>query len=66
MYNKGDVTMAKINESIIVIKVSELVKDSDTAGSPISEEAIVQLEAVVKELSGGNALVEIEKVDGNQ
>ncbi len=58
--------MAKINESIIVIKVSELVKDSDAEGSPISEESIAQLEAVVKELSGGNALVEIERIDGNQ
>jgi hypothetical protein len=58
--------MAKINESIIVIKVSELVKDSEAAGSPISEEAIAQLEAVVKELAGGAALVEIERVDGNQ
>ena len=52
--------MAKINESIIVVKVSELVKDNEETGPALSAEAVTQLEAVVKELAGGNALIEIE------
>ena len=58
--------MAKMNESIIVIKVSELVRDNDAPRSPVSEEGLAQLEAVVKELAGGNVLVEIEKVNGTE
>ena len=55
--------MAKINESIIVVKVSELVNDDAPAQAPLSADAVAQLEAVVKELSGGHALVEIETVN---
>jgi hypothetical protein len=55
--------MAKINESIIVVKVSELVKDHAPSNAPLDSDAIAQLEAVVKELAGGHALVEIETVN---
>lgn len=56
--------MAKINESIIVVKVSELVKDSDEARPPLDAETIKQLEAVIAELTGGRAMVEIEMHNG--
>jgi len=56
--------MAKINESVVVIKVSELVKDNEESRPALSAEAIAQLEAVVKELATGNALVEIETANG--
>jgi hypothetical protein len=56
--------MAKINESTIVVKVSELVKDGADAHPPLDAETIAQLEAVIKELAGGHALVEIETHNG--
>lgn len=52
--------MAKINETILVVKVSELVKDSAEAGSPLSHENIKELEQVIAALAGEAALVEIE------
>jgi hypothetical protein len=51
--------MAKINETILVVKVSELVKDDAETQPVMDAETIASLEAVVKELAGGNALVEI-------
>lgn len=56
--------MAKINESIIVVKVSELVRDGDEVRPPLDAETIAQLEAVIAELAGGSALVEIETHNG--
>lgn len=56
--------MAKINETIFVVKVSELVRDSDESLPVLDSEAMVQLEAVVKELAGPKALVEIETHNG--
>ena len=38
--------MATINESIIVVKVSELVKDSDEARPPLDAETIKQPNSV--------------------
>jgi hypothetical protein len=51
--------MAKINETILVVKVSELVKDDAESRPVLDADAVASLEAVVKELSGGSALVEI-------
>ena len=53
--------MAKLHEEIVVIKVSKLIKDSDTI-NPIllTNPTLESLEAVVQELVGGNALVEIQ------
>ena len=53
--------MAKINESVIVIKVSELVRDGAQANPPLSEEVMAQLEEVIQQLAGPSALVEIER-----
>lgn len=51
--------MAKIQEEIIVIKVSKLLKDSEQ-GSPImGAEAVASLEAVIQELAGANTLIEL-------
>jgi len=52
--------MAKLNEDIVVIKISELLKDSDDARKLINEDVKAQLEAVVQELVGGHVLIEIE------
>lgn len=56
--------MAKINETIIVVKVSELVKDTDEDRQPLDAETLAQLEEVIKQLAGGSALVEIETHNG--
>ncbi len=54
--------MAKIQEEIIIIKVSKLVRDSE-ADCPkiLSSASVDSLEAVIQELSGENVLVEITK-----
>lgn len=56
--------MAKLNESIIVIKVSELLKDTDEVKPIIDEALIAQLEEIIRELAGSKAIVEIERHDG--
>jgi len=51
--------MAKLQEDVLVIKISKLIKDSDEAGTALTEDLIVSLESVVTELVGAGALVEI-------
>jgi hypothetical protein len=54
--------MAKIQEEIIVIKVSKLLKDSVAEPAQILDSGSVSsLEAVIQELAGENVLVEIAK-----
>ena len=57
--------MAKINETVFVVKVSELVRDDAETRPVLDHEAMMSLEAVVKELAGQQgALVEIETHNG--
>ena len=52
--------MAKIQEELIVIKLSKLHKDKNTQMSNLANEDIVAgLEAVVQELVGNDVIVEI-------
>jgi hypothetical protein len=52
--------MAKIQEEIIVIKVSKLLRDADASDAKImSTDAVSSLEAVIQELTGAGVLVEI-------
>ena len=54
--------MAKIQEEIIVIKVSRLLRDSEQSATQIlGTDSVASLEAVIQELAGTNALVEIAK-----
>lgn len=54
--------MAKIQEEIIVIKVSRLLRDSEQSATQIlNTDSVASLEAVIQELAGANALVEIAK-----
>jgi|TARA_B110001454_G_scaffold193831_1_gene194957 hypothetical protein len=53
--------MAKINEDMVVIKVSELLKDSDNESPIMDEEFVGTLEGVVQELVGAGRLIEIIK-----
>jgi hypothetical protein len=52
--------MAKIQEELIVIKLSKLHKDSQTPNSNLAGSDVVQgLEAVVQELVGSDVIVEV-------
>lgn len=54
--------MAKLHEEIIVIKVSKLLRDSESSPSGLlDQQALDSLEAVIQELAGSNILVEIHK-----
>jgi hypothetical protein len=51
--------MAKLNETIFIVKVSELLRDDQTAQPVFDNETIVQIQAVLEELAGAGKLVEI-------
>ncbi len=51
--------MAKLQEDVLVIKISKLIKDSEPAGTALTEDLVTSLEAVVAELAGAGALVEV-------
>jgi|TARA_R110000868_G_scaffold173921_2_gene410356 hypothetical protein len=51
--------MAKLQEDVLTIKLSRLIKDSDDVGTNLSPELVQSLEAVVQELAGAGVLVEI-------
>ena len=51
--------MAKLHEEVVVIKVSTLLKDDAAASTILSADILASLEAVVQELAGAGALVEI-------
>lgn len=54
--------MAKIQEEIIVIKISRLLRDNeDTNGSVLPGDGYESLEAVIQELAVPGSLVEIER-----
>lgn len=53
--------MAKIHEEIIVVKLSKLVKDSESGTNLASEELVSSLEAVAQELADAGIVVEVEK-----
>ena len=52
--------MAKLQEEVLVIKVSRLLKDHEQETVMIDAASLASLEAVVQELAGAGALVEIE------
>jgi hypothetical protein len=53
--------MAKMIEDVLVIKLSKLVKDSDSSESIVNEDIQVALEQVAQELAGNGVLVEVER-----
>lgn len=53
--------MAKLQEEVLVIKVSKLLKDNENTTEIISNDVLQSLEAVVEELAGAGTLVEIER-----
>lgn len=61
--------MAKIEEHLIVFKLSRLLKNSSknktTIADELSPETLANLEQVVQELVGENLVVEIENIKLN-
>jgi hypothetical protein len=53
--------MAKLNEEIVVIKISELLKDNQQATVILDADMTANLEAVIQELAGADKLVEVIK-----
>jgi len=53
--------MAKLNEEVLVVKVSTLLADNDDATELMSSENIAALKQVIEQLTDSRVLVEIEK-----
>jgi hypothetical protein len=53
--------MAKIHEEIVVIKLSKLVKDTDTGVEIASDDIVSALQSVAEELTGTGIIVEVER-----
>ena len=52
--------MAKLNEEIIVIKISEMLKDTDSVQPLLPSDMLLTLEPVIGELTGRpNVMVEV-------
>jgi hypothetical protein len=52
--------VAKLQEEVVVIKVSKLLKDAESESIILTSDTIASLEAVIQELAGANTLVEIQ------
>lgn len=55
--------MAKIKEEIIIIKISQLTKNSDSGASAISEELLAAITEITQQLVGNNCIVEVETAE---
>jgi hypothetical protein len=53
--------MAKIQEEVLIIKFSQLVKDGSESDSRVTEEITAALTQVAEELVGAGVIVEIER-----
>jgi hypothetical protein len=56
--------MAKIQQDLLIIKLSKIVKDKETDNFVIADDEFLKsLEQVAQELIGETAIVEIERID---
>jgi hypothetical protein len=55
--------MAKIHEEVVVIKLSKLIKDSDTVGVVADSDLVAALQSVAEELAGAGVVVEAERAE---
>ena len=53
--------MAIIHEEIVVIKLSKLIKDSESGSALASDEFVSALQSVAEELAGAGVVVEADK-----
>lgn len=52
--------MAKIQEEVLVIKISQLVKDDTQSAPRVNDDVIAALTQVAEELVGAGVVVEVE------
>jgi len=56
--------MAQFNESVVVVKISKLVKDGEAIDEIIDADTVTNLEAVLEELvNDPKAMIEVIKED---
>ncbi len=56
--------MAQLSESVVVVKISKLVKDGETLDAMIDADTVTNLEAVLEELvNDPKAMIEVIKAD---
>jgi len=53
--------MAKIHEEIVVIKLSKLVRESDSGTEIATDDIVLALPSVAEELAGAGVVVEAER-----
>jgi hypothetical protein len=53
--------MAKIHEEVVVIKLSKLIKDTDSNTTLAVDDVVLALQSVVEELMGSVVVVEVER-----
>jgi hypothetical protein len=53
--------MAKIQEEVIVITVSKLVKNDNASTEIVSDDTVIALASVAEELLGNGVVVEVNK-----
>jgi hypothetical protein len=53
--------MAKVQEEVIVITVSKLVKNDETSTEIVADDVITALTSVAEELLGSGVVVEVNK-----
>jgi hypothetical protein len=64
-YYNGEQNMAKIQEDIVIIKFSKIIKDNNVDPDPvINNEQVYALEQVAQELVGDAVIIEVVR-DGN-
>jgi hypothetical protein len=56
-----NLTVAKLQENTVAIKLSKLLKDTDQETPILTDDTVAQLEMVLQELVGAGVLVEIYK-----
>lgn len=54
-----ELKMAKLNSDTIEIKVSELIKDDESAKDILDAEVVAQLVEIIEQLVGDKRLVEV-------
>jgi hypothetical protein len=56
--------MAKLQEAVLVLKLSKLIRDSESDGPPLTnDDFVTSLETIVQELVGDKTLVEVQQVE---
>jgi len=53
--------MAKIHEEVVVIKLSKLIKENDSAGVIATNDIVTALQSVAEELAGPGVVVEADR-----